>query len=383
MICVTGIVKGVIAPILPSMLKHDWISKSQAGYIISIGSLGLLIGSALSPIIGKKLTLGLSARLFLLTAMVSVALCALNYGPLWLAMLRFVAGISIAIVVISVTSLITQGIAGSARGMMIAFIGFGTGLGIIVISTTLPMAFIDLNATPRYGWLYAASLIALCTIIAWPGLHSRPDIDEFPKHKQTHSEHRHRLILLIACYGLIMFATAPFVIYFPAYISHEFKIEPQSSSAYYAIVGLGMIGGGLICNYLFVRLFGRYLSLIITMGIGLCAAGTILLVDNLWINLMASYFMAITITGASGLKTYNILELAGPAAEAIWLRSFKIVTAIAFASGSFASGFLLALDLGYDTLFAMIACLYMLSLIISLFIKLPNPVEVHIHETAA
>lgn len=380
MICVTGIVKGVIAPILPSMLKHDWISKSQAGYIISIGSLGLLIGSALSPTIGKKLTLGLSARLFLLAAMASVALCALDYGPIWLAMLRFVAGISIAIVVISVTSLITQGIAGSARGMMIAFIGFGTGLGIIIISSTLPMSFIDLNASPRNGWLYAAALIALCTIIAWPGLHSRPNIDEFPKHKHTHSEHRHRLIMLVACYGIIMFAIAPFVIYFPAYISHEFKIAPQASSAYYAIVGVGMIGGGLICNYLFVRLFGRYLSLIITMGIGLCSALVILLIDNLWANLAASYFLAITITGASGLKTYNILELAGPAAEAMWLRSFKIVTAIAFACGSFVSGMMLALDLGYNSLFAMVACLYLISLLISLFITLPTPVDVHIHE---
>ena len=381
MIAGTGILVGVYGPILPSMLEHDWLSKFQAGYVAAAASLGLLVGAYISTVIAQKRSLGFTARLFLLIGLLSMVLSAIDFGPIWLGALRFLSGVATAATSIAVYSLITQGVKGKARGTLIGLAGFGTGFGFIIICITMPISFINLSSTPANGWLLGTILSAACILIAWPGLHSRMGTAEFPKLKHQHSHHRKRLVLLAICYAIVMFASAPFFIYFSAYISDVFKISADSSSGYYVVIGIGMTVGGLVCDYVLVRLFGRYVSLILAIGIGLASTILLILTNTLWVSLLASFFMSITFSGTSALKTYNILELAGPAAEALWLKIVKIVTSITFAAGSFISGLVLSAGWDYGQMFTMVAIALAFALIISLFIKLPAPVPVHVHDT--
>lgn len=377
----TGIMVGLFGPLLPSMLKHEWISKSQAGYISAAASIGLFIGAFASTAIARRRSLGFSARLFLLIGLASLGLSAIDYGPIWLGALRFLSGVSTAASSIAITSLITQGVRGSARGALIGLVGFGSGFGLIIISILLPMPFVDLVSSPANGWILATILTAVCIMIAWPGLHSRAGAPEFPKLKHAHSHHRKQLILLSVCYGLITFASAPFYIYFAAYISDLFKVPAESSSAYYAVIGIGMTIGGITCDYLLVRIFGRYVSFVLAIAIGLASTVAIILSSTLWVCLAASLLMAISFSGTSALKTYNVLEIAGPAAEAIWLKIMKIVTSITFTLGAFISGALMSIGLDYGELFTIVAITFAVSLIISIFMKLPVPVTVHVHDT--
>ena len=381
MIAGTGIQVGVYGPILPSMLEHNWLSKSQAGYIAAAASLGLLVGAFACTFVAQKRSLGFTARLFLLIGLISMALSAIDFGPIWLGTLRFLSGASTSATSIAINSLITQGIKGKTRGTLIGFAGFGTGFGFIIICATLPIQFINLSSTPANGWLLGTILTAICILIAWPGLHSRKGIAEFPKLQHQHSHHRKGLVLLAICYSIVMFASAPFFIYFSAYISDVFKISADSSSGYYIVIGIGMTLGGLVCDYVLVTFFGRYVSLILAIGIGVASTILLILTNTLWVSLLASFFMSITFSGTSALKTYNILELAGPAAEALWLKIVKIATSITFIAGSFISGLVLSLGWDYGQMFTMVAIALTFSLIIALFIKLPEPVVVHVHDT--
>lgn len=372
MIAVVGVLFGIYPTLLPAMIEQGWLSKSQAGYVESAKSIGVLLGAFACTSIGKKYNLGIAARIFLLIGLVSLGLSAINFGPIWLGINRFAAGFSIAGAGMTAAALITQGAGSKHRGKIIALLALGAGFGTILMATTLPLPMIDIKVSAMNGWLYATLLFGLCVAIAWPGLRTRHGSLEFPDKKQSRSHHKRQLVVLTICYGTMCIAATPVFVYLSTYIHDEYKVTLAFSSMAYAIAGLGVALGGFVCNGIFVRLVGRYFSLILTLSMGLGAALLIIFSNILWVDLLASFLIAMTHSGCSTLRTHDILQLAGASGEVIWLKVVKVITSIAFAIGSFASGVLLAEGLGFDSLFIMSAITFSLALAASIFVTLPK-----------
>jgi len=381
MILSMGLLYGVYPPLLPAMIEQGWLTRSQAGYIAAVTSIGTLVGAFACTALGRKYNLGIAARVFLLIGLASLVLSAIKLGPVWLGINRFAAGFSIAGAGMTAATLITQGARDQQRGRLIALLGLGAGFGSIMMAMTLPFPLIDIKASAMNGWLYAAILSALCLAIAWPGLRTRRGSVEFLDKKYSRSTHTKRLVILSICYGTMTVACTPVFVYLSTYIHDEHKASIAFSTMAYAITGVGVASGGYICNEIFVRLIGRYASLIATLVVGLGAALLIIFTDLLWVDLLASFLIALTHSGCSALRTHGVLKLAGPAGEVVWLKIFKVIAALSFAAGSFTCGILLEAELGYVSLFIMSAIAFGLAVVTSWFVTLPKPVNVSINDS--
>ena len=372
MMASVGMIDRVYPPILPSMLDHNWLSKSQAGYVASASSIGVLLGVFICVSVAKRFNLGKCCRIFLVLGLISLLLSAINLGPWWLGANRLLTGISISGTSITTAILITQGVQRSQRGLMIGLIGLGAGLGQILISLTLPLPVISLESGPTIGWLYSCALAAICIIIAWPGIKTRQNTIEFNKTETKKLRQDWRLILLTASYALSIIGCTPVYIYLSAFVHQEYDLSVGLSAMTYAVAGVGVAIGGFIFNYLIIRLYGRHFSLIMAMACGLASSAAFLLFHDLWIALAASFIIAIVHSGVSALKTHNILELAGPIRQVHWQNIFKIVAATSLAVGAFMCGLLLQLELGYESLFIMSSISFAVALLISSFITFPS-----------
>jgi len=162
-----GIGRFVYTPILPVMVEHLNLSKSQAGLIASANFLGYLIGALLgatSLVSGSRRawvlwTLGISAA--------STAALAFFASVPLLALLRFVGGLSSALGFVFIATLVLERVAAVGRPGLSAVHFAGVGLGIA--SSALMVSIMIANGAGPYAlWLAcgAASVVAIGIVAA-------------------------------------------------------------------------------------------------------------------------------------------------------------------------------------------------------------------------
>lgn len=354
------------------MLYAEWITNVQAGYISGAFGIGLLLGASLCVKLARKFSAGIACRGFLILGLAGTVSSAVYLGPWFLGASRFLTGFAVAGVSILTMGLITEGIKRSARGPAIALGCFGGGLGTIIISLSLPFAPISLESGPQWGWYFTAALCAIGILIAWPGIRTREDTVEFIRNTAKRFENRSRLILLAASYCLLWLGTAPTLLYISAYINSDYDITLQYSALAYVAVGLGYSLGGLTADALFTRWIGRYSSLILANAIALVSCFAVLYWHNLWIPIAAAFLITLSVSGASTLKTHDILELAGPLREIRWLSIFKIASGLCAALSFFIAGLFLMFNNGYTEMYWLSVVSFSGSLVLAFFITLPK-----------
>ncbi len=131
-----GIGRFVYTPILPPMVEALHLAKSQAGLIASANFVGYLAGALLAAV-----RLPGSRRAWLLGALAANAVCLAAMGavtamPLFL-LLRLVAGIASAFVLIFSSALVLDRLAGAGRSGLSAVHFAGVGVGIAVSAATV------------------------------------------------------------------------------------------------------------------------------------------------------------------------------------------------------------------------------------------------------
>ncbi len=159
-----GIGRFVYTPILPSMLEQLHLSKAQAGFIASSNFIGYLVGALAAAIPGLP---GSRVRWLMASAiLVAISMLAMTWAddmPAFL-LLRFVAGVASAFVLIFASNLVLGGLV-AMRALPFAAIHFaGVGFG-IGVSAALIAALHAAHMDWRTQWL-AAGLVALALLPA-------------------------------------------------------------------------------------------------------------------------------------------------------------------------------------------------------------------------
>ena len=372
MLASIGLVRYSYSPLVPAMIHHDWLSSSQVGYLGTVNFIGNFIGAVLCAWLSRRFTGGWVCRIALLIGLISVALSAIDFGVWWLAGCRFMAGLTAAGGMILTPALVAQNIPEHQRGKLISTVFAGSGLGVILLSLSLPLVSHD---DPSMGWLYTAALTLVCLVIAWPGLktiHCAASSDL--QHKKT-TVHRKRLLLLAACYLFAAAAIVPHSVYLAAYI-HEVLKQPISfSMMVYAIYGAGVMVGGPLMAGLVSRLLGRYVSLILCMTIGLAAALMVIFTSSVWIAVASGFVLGVAQMGYASVVTHRVLVLAGPAGHIKWWGRLTIVFNISMAAGAFAMGYMISIGWGYLAGFWMAAGCFTISVIFAFMVTVPKGIN--------
>ncbi|MER8584038.1 YbfB/YjiJ family MFS transporter [Mesorhizobium sp. M1338] len=208
-----GIGRFVYTPILPGMMQELHLSPADAGWIASANYLGYLLGALAAAggwAHGRE-------RLLMLVGLGASAVLAELMGltDMMAAFLvvRFLAGLASAFVMVFMASIVFSHIAAAGRGDLQAWHFAGVGLG-IAISAAMMAVLVTEHAGWAAGWLWSAAISAcgfvLVALMVDEGPLTNGEVAREPALRMDRS-----LIKVIIAYGLFGFGyvvTATFLV---------------------------------------------------------------------------------------------------------------------------------------------------------------------------
>ncbi|MGN6535745.1 MAG: YbfB/YjiJ family MFS transporter [Mesorhizobium sp.] len=159
-----GIGRFVYTPILPGMMEGLHLSAADAGLIASANFLGYLVGAYAAAggwAHGREratMLAGLAASTLLAAAM------GLTGDLAAFLVIRFLAGVASAFVMVFLTAIVSSHLDSTGRGGMQALHFGGVGLG-IALSSLLMVILVDYHADWQAGWFWSAGLSAVAFAI--------------------------------------------------------------------------------------------------------------------------------------------------------------------------------------------------------------------------
>ncbi len=208
-----GIGRFVYTPILPGMMQQLGLSAADAGLIASANYLGYLVGAVLAA---GGWAEGRERSLMLVCLAASTLLAAamgLTDSLALFLLVRFLAGLASAFVMVFLASIVFSHLAAAKRRDLQALHFGGVGLG-IAISSVLMLILLAAGTDWRAGWFGAAVLSAAGFIfVAWLVDHG-PFVLGHPgrEPKLPDSTALRKVILSYGLFGMGYIVTATFLI---------------------------------------------------------------------------------------------------------------------------------------------------------------------------
>lgn len=369
MLACIGLIRYAYSPLVPVMIKDKWLTDAQVGYIGMIGFVGSLLGAVLTLWLSSRISRGWLCRVMLILGFLSVAFNAVDLGIWWIAGCRLVAGIAAVSGMILAPNLCTDGIKESLQGRVLGFTFAGAGIGIVLLSLTLPSV---MGSSAMAGWLYTAGLVLICLLIAWPGLRSGSSIVSGKSAASVSRIYRGRLILQAIGYFIASAAIIPHSIYLAAYIHIELHQPIGLSVMIYAIFGTGIMLGAITIDGFVTPLLGQYLSMLLALVVGLVAILMVVLSTSVWLAAASGFVLGLSQMGFASVAAHRVLTLAGKEGHVRWWGIHAILFNSGMAVASFAMGYMIQIGWGFKAGFWMAGGCFLLAIVINAFIFTPR-----------
>lgn len=294
-----GIGRFVYTPLLPHMQEALQLSPGILGWIASANFLGYLVGALLTSVLRPPETPRRVIAIGVVLSAITTALMGAWSNVPMFAVLRFLGGITSALVLVYTTPIVFVRLAEmqAERYVSLLFGGVGAGMAISALLVA------GLNAA-GFGWRVQWLACGLVTALALFALRYIPDLCRAPASATSHKLQWPRgLSALLASYTLFGFGyviTATFIVVIVRESATLRSLEP----AVWTIVGLAGIPSvwawTLLANR--VGLFAAYAAACFAEAVGVATsvvATSIPLVIAAAI-LLGGTFMAITSLGLAG-----------------------------------------------------------------------------------
>lgn len=305
-----GVGRFAYTPMLPPMLDGSTLSLAGAGFVASANFAGYLAGALLATwsAVARRRVFWLRAGLAV--TVVTTAAMAIDAGPVAWAVVRFVAGVASAFVLVFASAVVFASAAREGRPMLGAVLYAGVGLG-IVTSTML----IDFGRDAGWGfqalWAALAGLALVFAVVPWRALvappPAAPAAAAAARSAARVSADRRELDRLVWSYGCLGFGyviTATFIVVIARALPDARTVEFWT----WMIVGIA----GAPSNWFWTRVaqrVGVYRAIVAAflleaIGVALVAIGQHAIALYVGAALLGGTFMAIT---ALGLATARAL----------------------------------------------------------------------------
>ncbi|TJV67847.1 MAG: MFS transporter [Mesorhizobium sp.] len=208
-----GIGRFVYTPILPGMMEGLHLTPADAGWIASANYLGYLIGALAAAggwAHGQERTLMFAG---LAASAVLAGLMGLNETMAAFLLIRFLAGLASAFVMVFMASIVFSHLAEAGRGDLQALHFGGVGLGIAVSSALLAI-LVSEHADWGAGWIWSGVLSAVGLLIVMLLAGSATPANGVDGREPALPKNR-SLVKMIVAYGLFGFGyvvTATFLV---------------------------------------------------------------------------------------------------------------------------------------------------------------------------
>ncbi|WP_322418400.1 YbfB/YjiJ family MFS transporter [Mesorhizobium huakuii] len=208
-----GIGRFVYTPILPGMMEELHLSPANAGWIASANYLGYLVGAFVAAggwAHGRERLLMLGG---LGASTVLAALMGLTDAMVAFLLIRFLAGLASAFVMVFMASIVFSHINAAGRGDLQAWHFGGVGLG-IAVSAVMMAVLVTEHAGWAAGWLWSAAISA-CGFVVVALLANEGPLANGEAAREPALPKDRSLMKIIVAYGLFGFGyvvTATFLV---------------------------------------------------------------------------------------------------------------------------------------------------------------------------
>ena len=254
MVVAMGIGRFAFTPILPMMQEDVGLTVAEGGWLAASNYAGYLLGAISAT--GYRLSRLVAIMAGLL--MIGLATLAMGLGDNFIVwnVLRFLAGVASAWVLISGSSWCLERLAelGSPRFSGVVFAGVGVG---IVVAGVACLVMMHRDVGSAGAWIAFGAMSLLLTAIAWPVFRPAnlshppsPDISSFPWSADA--------MRLVLCYGISGFGYIIPATFLPA-MAHEVIRDPAVFGWSWPVFGVAAIVSTLAAAVLTERFSNRRL----------------------------------------------------------------------------------------------------------------------------
>ena len=351
-------------PLIPSLIDAKWVDRAQAGYLGGFNCLGYIIacvaGICLPNLIGIRLLMRTSTFL----AVIGLTMCAWDFGFIWLAIGRFLAGLAGAVFVIHTPAIMLQCIDDKYKSICggIAF----SGAGVLTIAVSLCLPYVITNG-PRDGWLFESALTLLMVVIGWHLISSSSNERHVSSlvYEPIERKERVRLFVLSTAYVLAAIGIIPHTLFLTDYLHRDLGVSASGSSSLFAIFGIGCAVGALTSGVA-SKFLGTRLSLSINYLIGAIAVALVLIFSSLTIVTGSAFLLGFFLLQCVPLTSMRTRELVGLNRHPHYWGLLTLAFGSGLLVGSYGMSALLSLGFEYINLFMVAEVALIMGLILIL-----------------
>jgi predicted MFS family arabinose efflux permease len=194
-----GIGRFAFTPILPMMQEDAGVSVAAGGWLASANYFGYLVGAL------SATRVRLAAPAAIRSALVTIGLVTLAMGvtehfALWV-LLRTVAGIASAWVLIHVSAWSLERLGAARRPTLNGAVFAGVGVG-IALAGVVCLALMSVHARSATAWIVLGGAALVLTAVVWPVFRGGDDRAAAAEPRATRAGTRHPdAVRLVLCYG--------------------------------------------------------------------------------------------------------------------------------------------------------------------------------------
>ena len=304
-----GLARFAFVPLFPALVTAGWVSGAEAGALGAANLAGYLLGALGAQAVGRRLGTRLALGTGMAGLVVSLLLCAIPGGVIWLLPWRFLAGVAAGILM-SLAGPAAQRAAppalrGTASGIVVGGVAVGIAMGALAVPALLLVG-------PSTAWLGLAGLVAGLWLFAQPRFPADPG-------GRTEDGRPPLMPFLLLAYALSGAGLVPHMIYLADFAARGFGLGVTAGSGIWLLFGLGGMAGTFLGGRAADRLGGATAARI-WLGVQVAALALALLPwwPALLLSALAGGFSAV---GISAVTLAWARQIAGSATGALWVRA--------------------------------------------------------------
>ena len=297
-----GIARYSYPPMIPVLIKHKWLSLSQANILATV----IFIGFFLSVLFSLKIVSRFPKRNVIRGSMsilvVAFIAISFNFGIYWTGFWIFTMGVQTGVIFLNAPTLLLTAVHDTRKGYLSGIMFAGIGVG--VISTSYITTYVS-RINVQLTWLVLALCLLIALIISWSRMpwdnsHLRDQIHPKLYKKSNIKNFPYKLV-----FGFFLFrmGNLSLTVYLSEYIAAYFsgsKFEDGLIAISWSLVGLGFIVGPFLFGSLSKHI-GIKSALLISLAF--LGSGTLLLSFGLspWKIYIFSFFAGLGVTSSAAM----------------------------------------------------------------------------------
>lgn len=265
-----GIGRFSYTTMVPALVKADALDAVQAGRVGMVNLGGFLIGALVSVPLARSIGRRRCVLMTLLLCLALLALSALPFGGIWLAVCRGGIGIATGLMMVMSLALVAETAPADRRAEASGYMFAGVGLGILSSALLVPL-LLEAELWLLWAVLAVAALIG-ASIAAWGWWHApeppaamraaakTPEAAAIPVLPSI------ALKLLLAAHLLFSVGLVPHTLYWVDYLRRGIAVPAAAVALNWGLVGLFSFLGPLLAALL-ARLIGTSRALVTAFAI--------------------------------------------------------------------------------------------------------------------